>query len=154
LVGAPLDCTVGRAADSSARGGDARRGPARMRIGVLTTSYPREADDPSGQFVAAFASWLAANVGEVEVLAAAPSRRLFYGGGGAPSALNGRAAMTAWLDAAAFTKALLSAVAARARGWDALVAHWLVPSGAVAMGLARGRPHLAIAHGSDVRLLR
>src|SRR5262249_32427996 len=41
---------------------------------------------------------------------------------------------------------------AAARRWDAVVSHWLLPSGAV--GLSLGLPHLAIAHGSDVRLLR
>jgi glycosyltransferase involved in cell wall biosynthesis len=47
-----------------------------------------------------------------------------------------------------------TAARAHARRWDVLVSHWLVPAGAIADTLARGRRHLAIAHGSDARLLR
>ncbi len=119
-----------------------------MRIGVLTTSYPRDDDDPAGGFVAGFARWLAATGAEVEVIAADARRPLFYRGG-APAALRGRG----WLGAAAFSSTLLRTAAARAARWDAIVSHWLVPSAAVGATLARGRPHLAIAHGSDVRLL-
>jgi glycosyltransferase involved in cell wall biosynthesis len=115
-----------------------------VRIGVLTTSYPRAEDDPAGEFVAGFARWLAARA-DVEVLCAAADRRLFYRGG-APLALQtGR-----WPEAAAFSARLLAEAAVRR--WDAVVSHWLVPCGAV--GMLLGRPHLAIAHGSDVRLLR
>ena len=118
-----------------------------MRVGVLTTSYPREADDPAGAFVAGFTRWLSARA-EVEVLCADAARPLFYRGG-APQALRrGR-----WGEALSFSGRLLATAAARARGWDALVSHWLVPSGAVGRLVAGRRPHLAIAHGSDVRLL-
>lgn len=119
-----------------------------MRIGVLTTSYPRQADDPAGAFVAGFARWLASHVGEVEVLCADESRPIFYRGG-APGALRGRG----WWHAARFSTRLLAEVARRSRRWDAIVSHWLVPSGAIGLLLQGSRPHLAIAHGSDVRLL-
>lgn len=119
-----------------------------MRVGVLTTSYPRDADDAAGAFVAGFARWLAAHVGDVDVLHACPSRPLFYRGG-APEALRARR----WPEAAAFGARLLMEAKRRARHWDAVVSHWLVPSGAVGDACARGRRHLAIAHGSDVRLL-
>jgi glycosyltransferase involved in cell wall biosynthesis len=119
-----------------------------VRVGVLTTSYPRDHDDAAGAFVAGFARWLAANVGDVDVVHAAPSRPLFYRGG-APEAL--RAGH--WREAAAFSARLLMEGARRGNDWDAVVSHWLVPSGAVADACARGRRHLAIAHGSDVRLL-
>jgi glycosyltransferase involved in cell wall biosynthesis len=119
-----------------------------VRIGVLTTSYPRTDGDPAGGFVAGFARWLQRNVGDVEVLCAAAGRRLFYRGG-APQALAGRR----WLEAASFSTELAARALAASRGWDALVSHWLVPSAAVAALVARGRPHLAIAHGSDLRLL-
>ena len=67
----------------------------------------------------------------------------------AAQGFNGRG----WLGAAAFSSTLLRIAAARSARWDAIVSHWLVPSAAVGATLARGRPHLAIAHGSDVRLL-
>ncbi len=118
-----------------------------MRVGVLTTSYPRDAEDAAGAFVAGFSRWLAANVGDVDVVCADAARPLFYRGG-APEALKrGR-----WAEAAAFSAHLLIEAKRRARGWDAVVSHWLVPSGAVGDACAPAR-HLAIAHGSDVRLL-
>ena len=57
-----------------------------MRIGVLTTSYPRDDDDAAGAFVGGFARWLAANVGDVDVVCADANRPLFSTGG-APEAL-------------------------------------------------------------------
>ena len=119
-----------------------------MRVGVLTTSYPRDAEDAAGAFVAGFSRWIAANVGDVEVVCADASRPLFYRGG-APEALKSRGR---WAEAAAFSAHLLIEAKRRARGWDAIVSHWLVPSGAIGDACGRGR-HLAIAHGSDVRLL-
>jgi glycosyltransferase involved in cell wall biosynthesis len=106
-----------------------------VRIGVLTTSYPRGAGDPAGHFVAGFSRWLAANVGDVEVLCA--ERPVEQG-----------RALRASLR---FSSRLLGHARERARHWDAVVSHWLVPCGAV--GMALGLPHLAIAHGSDARLL-
>jgi glycosyltransferase involved in cell wall biosynthesis len=119
-----------------------------VRIGVLTTSYPRDADDAAGAFVAGFARWLAANVGDVEVVCAAAGRPLFYRGG-APEALK---QPRRWAEAATFSAHLLIEAKRRARAWDAVVSHWLVPSGAVGDACSPAR-HLAIAHGSDVRLL-
>jgi hypothetical protein len=43
-----------------------------MRIGVVTTSYPRDPDDWAGGFVAEHVRWLRAAGHEVEVLAAGP----------------------------------------------------------------------------------
>jgi glycosyltransferase involved in cell wall biosynthesis len=120
-----------------------------VRVGVLTTSYPRDDDDPAGGFVAGFARWLAAHVGDVEVLCADAARPLFYRGG-APTAL---ARPGAWPGALAFSTRLWAAARRRAARWDALVTHWLVPSGAIGLALAGRRPHVAIAHGSDARLL-
>ena len=118
-----------------------------MRVGVLTTSYPRTADDAAGAFVAGFSRWIAANVGDVDVVCADEARPLFYRGG-APEALK----RGGWAQAAAFSASLFLEARRRARGWDAVVSHWLVPSGAVAHACGTAR-HLAIAHGSDVRLL-
>jgi teichuronic acid biosynthesis glycosyltransferase TuaC len=49
---------------------------------------------------------------------------------------------------------LLAAAARRAHAWDVVVSHWLVPSAAIGLVVAPGRRHLAIAHGSDIALLR
>jgi glycosyltransferase involved in cell wall biosynthesis len=40
----------------------------------------------------------------------------------------------------------------RARHWDAIVSHWLLPCGLAGALAARGRPHVAIAHAGDVHL--
>jgi glycosyltransferase involved in cell wall biosynthesis len=150
-----------------------------VRIGVLTTSYPRDDDDASGAFVAGFSRWLAAHVGDVEVLCADDARPIFYRGGAphalaphelaprtlaphelaprtlAPHELASRTLATVanWRHAAAFTRDLLRSAHVRARRWDAIVSHWLVPSALVGDLVARGRRHLAIAHGSDMRII-
>jgi len=178
-----------------------------VRIGLLTTSYPRSPGDPAGCFVAEHAAYLARAGHEVEVLAAGPgpegpavafgvgpapaagvggvdgpdgapgvvsvaraagldpalvpgrvsvvrvpARPGLFDGGGAPEEL-GRSAR-AWLAGARFTAALARAAAVRARGWDAVAAHWLVPSALAALAAAPGLPLLAIAHSGDVHLLR
>jgi glycosyltransferase involved in cell wall biosynthesis len=133
-----------------------------MQLGVVTTSYPRFPGDPAGNFVAAHVAALRALGHRVEVIAAGggpainePVRRvgglgLFYAGG-APDALE-RSPLRAGLAAAAFTARLTAAVAASARRWDAIIAHWLAPSAIAA--LPAGRPVTAIAHGGDVFTLR
>ena len=160
-----------------------------MRIGLLTTSYPRFPGDWAGGFVAEHAAFLARAGHDVEVIAggteramaapdtaAAPNgsssgdalhvapatpgavrvHRLASGAAlfdrsGAPEELarGGRA----WLSAARFSLALTRAVADRARRWDAIVAHWLVPGGLAAIAAAPRLPLLAIAHSGDVHLL-
>jgi glycosyltransferase involved in cell wall biosynthesis len=190
-----------------------------VRIGLLTTSYPRSPGDPAGGFVAEHAAFLARAGHDVEVIAAggahdpapdvemaagiaadaardvdvadpeaiaadtahasadaiastrtAPSRtddapspgrihlsrvaaaRGLFDRSGAPEEL--ARSPRAWLSAAGFTVALARAAAARAPAWDAVVAHWLVPSGLAALAGAPGLPILAIAHSGDVHLLR
>tara|TARA_R110002096_G_scaffold44524_10_gene119939 strand:- start:45531 stop:46787 length:1257 start_codon:yes stop_codon:yes gene_type:complete len=138
-----------------------------MRIGVVTTSYPRFPGDPAGNFVAELSAWIASRGHAVEVVAAgdaaaddrcheAPVHRvpaatgLFYDGG-APDALGGKGAALA---AARFSARLTREVRKRARHWDGIVAHWLAPC-ALAAALAAPRlPLWAIAHGGDVHLLR
>ncbi len=121
-----------------------------MKIGVLTTSYPQSEADPAGHFVRGLARWLQRNVGDVEVLALEadpdPGRRMAEGG--LPALIEGNLALAARL-----SLQLLAATARRAHRWDAVVSHWLAPCAAVA-ALIRPRYHLAIAHGSDVELLR
>ena len=137
-----------------------------MKLGVITTSYPRHPDDAAGSFVAGLSRWLAAEGHTVEVIAAGPGMdrdgpitvrrvgagaRLFYDEG-APERLarSGRA----WVDGALFSAALAAVTLASRRHWDAMISHWLVPCGvaaALASVLPR-RPHLAIAHSGDVHL--
>lgn len=134
-----------------------------MRVGIVTTSYPRWRGDAAGSFVAGHAAYLRGTGATVEIVAAgAPDvdpawdaaegvRRvaappgLFYAGG-APEAI-GRGVG----GAAGFAARLGAAVVARASRWDAVAAHWLAPSAWAAVP-TRG-PLLAIAHGGDVHLL-
>lgn len=149
------------------RGAGARPGAAPLRIGVITTSYPRASGDPAGGFVGEHVRALRALGHEVDVIAAGDGDgrgpageprvtrvpgALFYRGG-APDRLE-RAPLRAALPAASFTLRLAAAAAARARAraWDTIVAHWLAPSALVALPLAA--PLVAIAHGGDVHTLR
>lgn len=119
-----------------------------MRWGVVTTSYPRSDQDSAGHFVASLNRWLNSVGVDVEVVAAAEERPLFYRGG-APHAL---AELRRWPEAIDFSLRQWGAVRRAAQRWDAVVSHWLVPCSLVADRL--GLPHVAIAHGSDVALLR
>jgi glycosyltransferase involved in cell wall biosynthesis len=124
-----------------------------MRIGVVTTSYPRFPGDWAGNFVGEHVAALRALGHEVDVVAAGDGEDriaspLFYRGG-APDRLAGP---RAWLAAAAFSARLAAAVVRRAPAWDQIVAHWLAPSALAA--LPARVPLLAIAHGGDVHTLR
>src|SRR6187397_1768653 len=139
-----------------------------VRVGLVTTSYPRFDGDPAGCFVAEHVRYLEAQGHAVEVVAAGDDSRdprepdgsivrlagdgLFYGGGG-PEALE-RGGARVWAAAARFSLRLAGEIARRARGWDAIVCHWLVPSALAAMVAAPRRPLLAIAHSGDVHTLR
>ncbi|MDB4988598.1 MAG: hypothetical protein JWN04_3776 [Myxococcaceae bacterium] len=144
-----------------------------MRIGLLTTSFPRSADDVPGQFVRGFARALTARGHQVDVLAPAPLerqyvdpphepnlsvewlrylaprslQRTFYGAGVLD---NLRATPLAALGLAPFTLALAVAAHAHMPSWDAVVSHWALPCALVAGELCRGRPHLAVLHSADV----
>lgn len=130
-----------------------------MRIGVVTTSYPRTPTDPAGSFVAAHVHALRALGHDVDVIAAGtragrdvvriPST--LFERGGAPDALE-RQPLALLGPAAMFSARLAAAVALRAHRWDSIVAHWLVPSALAA--LPARAPLLAIAHGGDVHTLR
>ena len=121
-----------------------------MRIGVVTTSYPRWAGDAAGIFVAEHVGVLRRMGCEVDVVAAGDratrdagvqriATDLFYRGA-APEAVG-------W-SGVAFTARTAAAVTTRR--WDAVVAHWL-PSAVAA--IATAGPMLVIAHGSDVELV-
>ena len=123
-----------------------------MRIGVVTTSYPRFEGDSAGSFVAAHVAATRALGHEVDVIAAGEGKdrvpsRLFYGAGAPEELERGRALVAA----ASFSARLALAVARRVRGWDAAFAHWLAPS---ALAALPAKKLLAIAHGGDVHSLR
>lgn len=121
------------------------------RIGVVTTSYPRHEGDFAGSFVAAHVHALRALGHDVDVVHATEADALFYRGG-APDAIE-QLGLRALPAAAATTTRLYREVRRRSRGWDAIVAHWLVPA-AIARLAAPRLPLLAIAHGGDVHTLR
>lgn len=122
-----------------------------MRLGVVTTSYPRHEGDFAGSFVAAHVRALRELGHDVEVVHATEDDALFYRGG-APDAIE-QLGLRALPAAAATTTRLYREVRRRARAWDAIVAHWLVPA-AIARLAAPRLPLLAIAHGGDVHTLR
>jgi glycosyltransferase involved in cell wall biosynthesis len=121
-----------------------------MKLGVVTTSYPRWAGDAAGNFVGAHVAALRGLGHEVDVICATDDDPLFYRGG-APDAIE-RLGLRALPAAAAFTAKLTARVVARARHWDGVIVHWLVPSALAA--LPTRIPMLAIAHGGDVHTLR
>ena len=147
-----------------------------MRVGLLTTSYPRHERDIAGSFVQGFARALASQGHEVEVLAPEPAepdldeppavpgvsvhhvpylrprslQRTFYGAG-VPDNL--RVDPLAWLGPVPFVAALTRAVLERRERWDALVSHWALPCGLVAGVLRGARRHTCVLHSADVHLL-
>ena len=137
-------------------------------IGVVTTSYPRFADDSAGVFVRERVRALVAEGHQVEILAAGDSAfchdgmvtrisagRLFYSGG-APEALEetGHSRLASWGEAVGFSLAMLEQLARRTGRWDAVESHWLVPCGFAVAAALPGLPHRAHVHGGDLHLLR
>ncbi len=122
-----------------------------MKIGLVTTSFPREPGDPAGSFVGAHARWLRRAGHEVDIVCAGEASgkaggnshelpgtnvirvasRLFYRGGAPESLASGGALAT--LAAAGFSLRQVAAVRRRMPSWDAVCAHWLAPS---AIGVA------------------
>jgi glycosyltransferase involved in cell wall biosynthesis len=145
-----------------------------MRIGLLSTSFPRWDGDVAGAFVLGFARTLAERGHELEVLApepaapiAAPSwpgiqvhfvkyirpraaAKTFYGAG-VPDNL--RRDPLAWLGLAPFGGALLSAVLRRRERWDAVISHFGLPCGLLAGVSRQHRPHVCVLHSADIHLL-
>jgi glycosyltransferase involved in cell wall biosynthesis len=144
-------------------------------IGVVSTSYPRDADDWAGGFVRERVRTLVAAGARIEVVAAGPpgeraalsnetgvevlrvstpalgDRPLFYGAG-APEMLEAAGPMAA-VAAVGFVARMAAAVATQARRWHTVESHWLAPCALLASAMAPGRPHRAFAHGGDVALL-
>ena len=128
-----------------------------MKIGVVTTSFPRTPGDFRGGFVGEQVQFLKEQGHQVEVVAAAPAGTCPVGPGadlfrqsGAPEALQ---RLSAWPDAARFQTAQLLEVARCARHWDFAFAHWLVPSG-LSVLLASRVPSTVVCHSGDLYLLR
>jgi glycosyltransferase involved in cell wall biosynthesis len=137
-----------------------------MRIVVVTTSFPRSDDDPSGHFVLSSARALAREGHEVHVIAPGGSpfeaprqnaEMTLHRAGGAslfawPGAAS-RAREAPWRLVAAGPFALgvtrrLAALGAVERA----VAHWIVPSAWPLLSGVRC-PLEVVAHGADVRFL-
>jgi glycosyltransferase involved in cell wall biosynthesis len=149
--------------------------PRALRLGVLTTSFPRSPTDSAGAFVLGMCRAFSALGHRVEVLAPQPREQLatpawpgvtlnhvpylwprrlqrtFYAAG-VPDNL--ARDPLAWLGLAPFTLALTRAAHARAARWDGLISHWALPC-ALAAGAARSGStrHLAVLHSADVHAL-
>jgi glycosyltransferase involved in cell wall biosynthesis len=144
-----------------------------VRVGVLTTSYPRGPGDFAGWFVAERVRALLAEGHEVDVLAAGAGAPLgpthagrltvtrlpssfgpadLFAGAGAPEALEAGGLAACWA-AARFSAALAAAVAARASRWARVESHWLAPCALAAIAAAPALSHRATAHSGDVALL-
>lgn len=133
-----------------------------MKVAIVTTSYPAAPGDAAGHFVEAEARALVLQGHDVHVLS--PFARVqdeprlrhvqVRGSGlfGWPGALE-RLKQAPWKAPGAIAfAASVQATLTELRPWDAIIAHWIVPSAwPSALGHA---PLTVVAHGSDVRLLR
>jgi glycosyltransferase involved in cell wall biosynthesis len=119
-----------------------------MRVGVLTTSYPRFQGDAAGRFVSDAVERVRARGVEVEVVGPEQFRSygITYGHG-----VLGNLRRRPWL--ALFVPALLASFVRAARRVDAdlLHAHW-IPAGWVAA--RAGKPYVVQVWGTDVELAR
>lgn len=133
----------------------------RPRVVCLTTSFPRDPEDPAGHFV--FGDCVErARDADVEVLAPRPYRgdapfRVRPVGGGELFAMPGawarlRERPTRALDAAAFLRGLRRAVSTSAPP-ALFVAHWWIPTLLPLLGAPLPAPLEIRPHGADVRLL-
>jgi glycosyltransferase involved in cell wall biosynthesis len=118
-----------------------------VKVLVLTTSYPRGADDPAGGFVAATVEAARARGVDVEVVSPAAFRHfgIAYGHG-----IVGNLKARPWL-ALLLPAFFWNFRRAARRDCDLVHAHWLF-AGAVAATL--GRPFVVQVWGTDVELAR
>jgi glycosyltransferase involved in cell wall biosynthesis len=138
-----------------------------VKLLALTTSFPHDAEDYRGRFVAEWASSLVQQGDEVRVLAPSGgyspdgvSRLQYYspgtllGGEGAPELLAKRPVYGA-LSGCITSAGMLWRATTAIRADEMLVGHWLIPSAFVALGAGRRwcTPVHGYAHGSDVALL-
>lgn len=119
-----------------------------MRVGVLTTSYPRSPGDAAGRFVADAVEHVRRSGLDVEVVGPQQFRHfgIAYGHG-----VLGNLRRKPWL--ALLVPALLASFvqAARRLDVDVLHAHW-IPTGWVAA--KTGKPYVVQVWGTDVELAR
>ncbi|MCS6857070.1 MAG: glycosyltransferase family 4 protein [Sandaracinaceae bacterium] len=143
-----------------------------MRIGFLTSSYPRYPDDHAGCFVRSLGRSLVARGHLVEVIAPldpdlgfhlhdrgievfpVPCARdgnesAFYGGG---VLHNLQSDWRRWRSAWRFLSGALAVLNERQRRWDAVVTHWAFPLGGLAALVGGPKARLAIWHSADVWL--
>ncbi len=139
-----------------------------LRIGVLTTGYPRFEGDVAGSFVDAMVRGLRRRGHEVDVLAPAdragepppgvhwvrygwpPStQRTFYGAGVPDNVRDPRS----WPGLATFPIALRRHALQRSAAWDAVISHFGLPCGWVGASLRKAR-HLVVWHSADVFVAR
>lgn len=119
-----------------------------MKVAVLTTSYPRNAGDMAGHFVAAAVEH--AREAGVEVVVVSPGTFPHFGVGyGAGIAQNLRAAPWKLALVPAFMAAYARAARRAARDADLVHAHW-IPSAIAAR--AAGKPYVLQVWGTDVAL--
>lgn len=145
-----------------------------MRIGLLTTSFPRWEGDVAGSFVLGFARALALRGHHIDVLAPEPARTsiaphwpgievqhvpylrpasaqtTFYGAGVPDNVLRDPRAVLGLLP---FVASLLHHTLRHRARWDALVSHFALPCGLCAALLRERRPHLSVFHSADLHLL-
>jgi glycosyltransferase involved in cell wall biosynthesis len=121
-----------------------------MRVCVLTTSYPRSADDVAGRFVAEAVEHVRAAGVDVNVVSPAdfPHFGIAFGGG---IVQNLRAKPWRLFAVPLFLAAYARAARRAARHADVVHAHW-IPSGIAA--LATGKPFVLQVWGTDVELAR
>jgi len=132
------------------RGRAGRLRAARPDLLVVTTSFPRHADDPAGGFVAELTGELAA-LGSVRVVRPRDDA-VAYGDG---ILENLRTARARWSRVPRLLFQLLADALRQGRGARVVVSHWAVPGGllgALAALVLRAR-HVTYLHGSDVALL-
>jgi glycosyltransferase involved in cell wall biosynthesis len=121
-----------------------------MKVVVLTTSYPRDADDVAGRFIADSVEGVRALGIEVDVVSPASFADfgIAYGGG---IAQNLRSARWKLALVPAFMAAYMRAARRAARDADLVHAHW-IPSALAAR--ATGKPYVLQVWGTDVELAR
>ena len=121
-----------------------------MKVAVVTTSYPREASDVAGRFVARQVEAVRAAGVDVQVVSPADVRHfgIAYGGG---IAQNLRAQPWRLALVPAFLADFARAARRAARDADVVHAHW-IPSAIAAR--ATGKPYVLEVWGTDVELAR
>ncbi len=121
-----------------------------MKVTVLTTSYPRDATDVAGHFVARQVEAVRAAGVDVDVVSPAsfPHFGVAYGNG---IAQNLRAQPWRLALVPAFVAAFAQAARRAARDADVVHAHW-IPSAIAAR--ATGKPYVLEVWGTDVELAR